>query len=125
MNEILSSQPIETESKTWSTSRLTPWLTCPRQAWSEQTLDATDNTPEPSEDIAPLTKGTLVHAIEEHLMTLLGIEVGGTPLAEGTPMHQGTSLSNQEIWESLLWHLSEIAPGYREQMQFPFIAATI
>ena len=110
MNEILSSQPIETESKTWSTSRLTPWLTCPRQAWSEQTLDATDNTPEPSEDIAPLTKGTLVHAIEEHLMTLLGIEVGGTPLAEGTPMHQGTSLSNQEIWESLLWHLSEIAP---------------
>ena len=110
MQEILSSQPIENESKIWSTSRLTPWLICPRQAWAEQTLQATDDTPEPSEDLAPLTKGTLVHAIEEHLMTLLGIEVMGDPLSEGTPMHQGTSLSNQEIWESLLWHLSEIAP---------------
>ena len=110
MQEILSSQPIESESKIWSTSRLMPWLTCPRQAWSEQTLRATDDAPEPSEDLAPLTKGTLVHAIEEHLMTLLGIEVRGDPLDEGTPMHQGTSLSNQEIWESLLWHLSEIAP---------------
>ena len=28
----------------------------PRQAWSEQILDATDNTLEPSEDIAPLKR---------------------------------------------------------------------
>ncbi|MDP6866320.1 MAG: PD-(D/E)XK nuclease family protein [Candidatus Poseidoniaceae archaeon] len=110
LNVILSTQSKEQESKVWSTSRLNPWLMCPRQAWMEQTLQATENSPEPSEDIAPLTKGTLVHSIEEHLLTLLGIEVGGNPLARGAPMHLGIPLSNQEIWESMLGRLSELAP---------------
>ena len=110
LNAILSTQSKEQESKVWSTSRLNPWLMCPRQAWMEQTLQATENSPEPSEDIAPLTKGTLVHSIEEHLLTLLGIEVGGNPLARGVPMHLGIPLSNQEIWESMLGRLSELAP---------------
>ncbi len=76
----------------------------------EQTLRATEPSPEPSEDIAPLTKGTLVHSIEEHIMTLLGVEVGGDPLQQPIPLHTGTVLSNQEMWESILGKLSEIAP---------------
>ena len=110
MNEILSTQPTENDSKIWSTSRLNPWFVCPRKAWMEQTLRATEPSPEPSEDIAPLTKGTLVHSIEEHIMTLLGVEVGGDPLQQPVPLHIGTVLSNEEIWESILRKLSEIAP---------------
>jgi hypothetical protein len=43
-------------------------------------------------------------------MTLLGIEVGGNPLAQPVPLHIGTVLSDQEMWESILRTLSEIAP---------------
>ena len=110
MNAILSTQSREDDSKIWSTSRLNPWFICPRKAWMEQTLRATEPSPEPSEDIAPLTKGTLIHSIEEHIMTLLGIEVGGNPLAQPVPLHIGTVLSDQEMWESILRTLSEIAP---------------
>ncbi len=110
LTAILSTHPKEEESKVWSTSRLTPWFNCPRQAWSEQVLKASETSPEPSEDIAPLAKGTLVHSIEEHLLTLLGIQVGNPPLEEGVPMHLGTTYTNQELWESLLAELSEIAP---------------
>lgn len=109
LNAILTTKPRNQESKIWSTSRLNPWFTCPRQAWTEQTLEATENLPEPSEDIAPLTKGTLVHSIEEHLLTLLGIEVGGLPISGGLPMHS-LPLSIDEIWHSVLSKLSELAP---------------
>ncbi|MGB1522208.1 MAG: hypothetical protein ACPG9D_03715, partial [Candidatus Poseidoniaceae archaeon] len=110
LNAILSTRTRDDDGKVWSTSRLSPWFLCPRQAWTEQILDATESIPEPSEDIAPLAKGTLIHFIEEHLMTMLGIEVGGQPLSEGIPMHVGIPLSESEIWESLLGRLSEIAP---------------
>lgn len=110
LNAILSTRTRDDDGKVWSTSRLSPWFLCPRQAWAEQILDATESTPEPSEDIAPLAKGTLIHFIEEHLMTMLGIEVGGQPRSEGIPMHIGIPLSESEIWESLLGRLSEIAP---------------
>ena len=101
---------LENKLRIWSTSRLNPWFICPRQAWAEQTLQVTESSPELSEDIAPLTKGTLVHSIEEHLMTMLGIEVGGLPLSAGMPLHLGVPLSEQEIWESVLGRLSELAP---------------
>ena len=110
LNAILSTRTRDDEGKVWSTSRLSPWFLCPRQAWNEQILDATESIPEPSEDIAPLAKGTLIHFIEEHLMTMLGIEDGGQPRSEGIPMHVGIPLSESEIWESLLGRLSEIAP---------------
>ncbi|MGB1792264.1 MAG: hypothetical protein ACPHMS_00130 [Candidatus Poseidoniaceae archaeon] len=111
LNAILSTRTRDDDDgKVWSTSRLSPWFLCPRQAWTEQILDATESIPEPSEDIAPLAKGTLIHFIEEHLMTMLGIEVGGQPRSEGIPMHLGIPLSESEIWESLLGRLSEIAP---------------
>ena len=110
LNAILSTRTRDDDGKVWSTSRLSPWFLCPRQAWTEQILDATESIPEPSEDIAPLAKGTLIHFIEEHLMTMLGIEVGGQPRSEGIPMHVGIPLSESEIWESLLGRLSEIAP---------------
>ncbi len=111
LNAILSTRTRDDDDgKVWSTSRLSPWFLCPRQAWTEQILDATESIPEPSEDIAPLAKGTLIHFIEEHLMTMLGIEVGGQPRSEGIPMHVGIPLSESEIWESLLGRLSEIAP---------------
>ncbi len=110
LNAILSTKTRDEEPRIWSTSRLNPWFICPRQAWTEQVLQATESSPEPSEDIAPLTKGTLVHSIEEHLLTMLGIEVGGRPLPIGTPMHLGVLLSEQEMWESVLGRLSELAP---------------
>ncbi len=110
LNQILSSPTDEDEAKVWSTSRLNPWFVCPRQAWTEQVLGATEHAPEPSEDIAPLMKGTLVHSIEEYLMTLMGIEIGGPSLENGLPMHRSVSLSNQEIWEGLLRQLAELAP---------------
>ena len=110
LDAILSTRTRDDDGKVWSTSRLNPWFLCPRQAWTEQILEATESIPEPSEDIAPLAKGTLIHLIEEHLMTMLGIEVGGQPLSEGIPMHVGIPLSESEIWESLLGRLSEIAP---------------
>ncbi len=110
LDAILSTRTRDDDGKVWSTSRLNPWFLCPRQAWTEQILEATESNPEPSEDIAPLAKGTLIHFIEEHLMTMLGIEVGGQPLSEGIPMHVGIPLSESEIWESLLGRLSEIAP---------------
>ena len=70
-------------------------------------MDGTDiasneASPEPSEDIAPLAKGTLVHSMEEHLLTLLGIQIGEKPLVAGAPMHLNVPLSDQEIWESML-----------------------
>ena len=98
------------DSKIWSTNRLTPWINCPRLAWSEQILKAKETQPEVSEDLAPLARGTLVHSIEEYLLSLLGIHVGDTPLAEGTPMHVGLDLPLDQIWESLLQHLSQLAP---------------
>ena len=110
MEAILTTRTRDESSKIWSTSRLNPWFVCPRQAWTEQVLHAKDASPEPSEDIAPLAKGTLVHSIEEHLMTMLGIEVGGEPLSVGMPMHLGLALSEQEIWQSVLSRLSELAP---------------
>ena len=110
MEAILTTQTRNEASKIWSTSRLNPWFVCPRQAWTEQVLQAKDASPEPSEDIAPLAKGTLVHSIEEHLMTMLGIEVGGQPLSIGTPMHLGVALSELELWQSVLSRLSELAP---------------
>lgn len=110
LNAILTTQTRENKLRIWSTSRLNPWFICPRQAWAEQTLQVTESSPELSEDIAPLTKGTLVHSIEEHLMTMLGIEVGGLPLSAGVPLHLGVPLSEQEIWESVLGRLSELAP---------------
>ena len=110
LEAILTTRARDEASKIWSTSRLNPWFVCPRQAWTEQVLHAKDTSPEPSEDIAPLAKGTLVHSIEEHLMTMLGIEVGGQPLSVGTPMHLGVALSEHEIWQSVLGRLSELAP---------------
>ncbi len=110
MDAILATQTRDEASKIWSTSRLNPWFVCPRQAWTEQVLHAKDTFPEASEDIAPLAKGTLVHSIEEHLMTMLGIEVGGRPLSVGTPMHLGVAMSDLEIWENVLSRLSELAP---------------
>ena len=89
---------------------MNPWFVCPRQAWTEQILHAKDTSPEPSEDIAPLAKGTLVHSIEEHLMTMLGIEVGGQSLSDGLPMHLGVAMSELELWESILSRLLELAP---------------
>ena len=110
LDAILTTKHKDSEAKTWSTSRLNPWLICPRQAWTEQVLHATESSPEPSEDIAPLTKGTLVHSIEEHILTMLGIEVGGQPLLVGSPMHLGIQCSVEEIWGSVLQRLSELAP---------------
>jgi len=110
MESILTTQTRDETAKIWSTSRLNPWFVCPRQAWTEQVLHAKDASPEPSEDIAPLAKGTLVHSIEEHLMTMLGIEVGGQPVSVGVPMHLGVALSELELWQSVLSRLSELAP---------------
>ena len=110
MGAILTTQTRDEASKIWSTSRLNPWFVCPRQAWTEQVLNAKDASPEPSEDIAPLAKGTLVHSIEEHLMTMLGIEVGGQPISIGVPMHLGITMSELELWQSVLSRLSELAP---------------
>ena len=98
------------DSKIWSTNKLTPWINCPRLAWSEQILQAKETQPEVSEDLAPLARGTLVHSIEEFLLSLLGVNVGDKPLAVGTPMHIGLNLSLEQIWESLLQHLSQLAP---------------
>ena len=110
LDAILSTQSRQNEPNVWSTSRLTPWFICPRQAWTEQILQATEASPELSEDIAPLAKGTLVHSMEEHLLTLLGIQIGGKPLVAGAPMHLNIPLSDQEIWESMLGQLALLAP---------------
>jgi hypothetical protein len=60
-------------------------------------LKAKETQPEVSEDLAPLARGTLVHSIEEYLLSLLGVNVGDTPLSEGTPMHVALDLPLDQI----------------------------
>jgi len=110
LSSIWSTTQRSDDSKVWSTNRLNPWMNCPRLAWSEQILKAKETQPEVSEDLAPLARGTLVHSIEEHLLSLLGVNVGDTPLSEGTPMHVALDLPLDQIWASLLHHLSILAP---------------
>lgn len=110
LSSIWSTNERSDDSKVWSTNRLNPWINCPRQAWSEQILKAKETQPEVSEDLAPLARGTLVHSIEEYLLSLLGVNVGDTPLSEGTPMHVALDLPLDQIWTSLLHHLSILAP---------------
>lgn len=110
ISSIWTSNQRTDDEKIWSTNRLTPWINCPRLAWSEQILKAREVEPEVSEDLAPLARGTLVHSIEEYLLSLLGVNVGDRPLADGTPMHLGLDIPLEQIWESLLHHLSHLAP---------------
>ena len=110
ISSIWTTNKRSDDEKIWSTNRLTPWINCPRLAWSEQILKAREVEPEVSEDLAPLARGTLVHSIEEYLLSLLSVNVGDPPLTEGTPMHVGLTLSLEEIWRLLLQHLSHLAP---------------
>ncbi|RJU94845.1 MAG: hypothetical protein DWC00_06165 [Candidatus Poseidoniales archaeon] len=110
LSSIWATSQRSDDSKVWSTNKLTPWINCPRLAWSEQILQAKETQPEVSEDLAPLARGTLVHSIEEFLLSLLGVNVGDKPLDEGTPMHIGLDRPLEQIWESLLLHLSQLAP---------------
>ncbi len=110
LSSIWSTNQRSDESIVWSTNKLNPWLTCPRLAWSEQILKAKETQPDVSEDLAPLARGTLVHSIEEYLLSLLGVNIGETPLSEGTPMHVALDLPIDQIWISLLHRLSLLAP---------------
>ena len=82
LSSIWSTKQRSNDSLVWSTNRLNPWINCPRMAWSEQILKAKETQPDVSEDLAPLARGTLVHSIEEYLLSLLGVNIGETPLSE-------------------------------------------
>ena len=93
----------------WSASRIQSWLRCPRGAWLEKHLLASQPE-ESSEDIDSRTRGLLVHEILGHILEVHGLVVGGPPVSSPVPIFKGKLDTIEKLWNTSLLFIQQNAP---------------
>ena len=93
----------------WSASRIQSWLRCPRGAWLEKHLLASQPE-ESSEDIDSRTRGLLVHEILGHILDVHGLVVGGPPVSTPIPIFKGKLDTIEKLWNTSLLFIQQNAP---------------
>jgi len=99
--------------KIWSQGRLQSWLECPRRAWFERHmyLGKGDNL---KEDLAPTTRGDIIHQVEEAILRAHGIdegEIASNPVA----LIDGKIGNLDQAWGVALQTLAENATWMRRE----------
>ena len=99
--------------KVWSQGRLQSWLECPRRAWFEKHMYLGDDD-KLDEDLAAVTRGNIVHVVEESILHSHGVE--GNEIQENPlPLFAGKIGSVENAWQIALKTLSENATWMRRE----------
>jgi len=109
LDSILGRSSVEYDTpKSWSQSRLQSWLDCPRKAWYEKHMRVSREE-DLREDLAAITRGDIVHQIEETILHAHGIEPNKIS-ALSNPLNAGQIQNPENAWIIALNKLQEIAP---------------
>ncbi len=100
---ILPLQP----PKVWSQGRLQSWLDCPRKAWYERHKYVSKDE-KMREDLAAITRGDIVHQVEEAVLESHGIK-SGTIFDESVPLHLGQLKDIEDAWQIALEKVKQSA----------------
>ena len=114
LDEITGRSPIElTVPRIWSQGRLQSWLECPRRAWFERHmyLGKGDNL---KEDLAAITRGNIIHQVEEAILRAHGIPEGSIS-SNPTALSEGNIGGLDQAWNIALQTLSENATWMRRE----------
>ena len=99
--------------KVWSQGRLQSWLECPRRAWFEKHMYFGDEDGL-EEDLAAVTRGNIVHVVEEAILRAHGIgeeSVQSNP----QPLVYGKVGSVENAWQIALQTLAESATWMKRE----------
>ncbi len=108
LDSILGRTSVEYGTpKSWSQSRLQSWLDCPRKAWYEKHMRVTRDE-NLREDLAAITRGDIVHQIEETILYAHGLESNKIS-AQSNPLNLGQLQNPENAWIIALNKLQEIA----------------
>ena len=94
--------------KVWSQGRLQSWLNCPRKAWYND-QHGLGRDEKMSEDIAPVTRGNIIHLIEERILQSHGLVEGKIPELP-LPLASGPLANPDFAQTTVLQGLEELAP---------------
>lgn len=108
LDSILGRTSVEYGTpKSWSQSRLQSWLDCPRKAWYEKHMRVTRDE-NLREDLAAITRGDIVHQIEETILYAHGLESNKIS-SQSNPLNLGQLQNPENAWIIALNKLQEIA----------------
>ncbi len=97
----------------WSQSKLQKWLNCPRQAFYDGHMYL--GQPEKlEEDIANVTRGNIIHLIEEALLRHHGL-VEDKITTDAKPLHKGKLSDSDTAWQVALNELERLAPWMKRR----------
>ena len=101
LDSILGRSSLELKApKVWSQGRLQSWLDCPRKAWYERHKYVSKDE-KMREDLAAITRGDIVHQVEETVLQFHGIKPG-TIFDESVPLHLGPLKDIEVAWKIAL-----------------------
>jgi hypothetical protein len=95
----------------WSQGRLQAWLECPRRAWYDRHMYL-GRAERIDEDLAAVTRGDIVHLVEEALLRAHGLDQDGTQQA-AQPLHLGPISNLEDAWIVVLDTLAAKATWMR------------
>ena len=93
--------------KVWSQGRLQSWLDCPRKAWYERHKYVAKED-KLREDLAAITRGDIVHQVEESILRSHGLDEQKIPTYP-VPLHLGSLKEINDAWEIALETVKQIA----------------
>ena len=112
-SEIFQSVTGKTSQKIdrnyWSASRIQSWLRCPRGAWLEKHLLASQ-IEQSSEDIDSRTRGLLIHDIQAFILEEHGLNIEGPAISSPIPLIKGKLNTIEKLWEKSLEFIEQNAP---------------